>query len=183
MIMYEETVRLPRFLSPFRALGHITGTFVAAFVLYWSEFRGRAPSLYSWSVLFPAIYFAAEFFPVLKVLNGAFCPNVCIQIDETALILKHGLIHKKIPLDSVVEVSAASAERVKKTTVPQLLYQTSDFLFLDRKHSSNVELLLSGGISKYVATARPEELTRILRFQVERFRRESTFRMIAAHNS
>ena len=103
MIVYEEPVRLPRFLSPLRALGHIVGTLVAAGILYWSEFRGRNLGFRSWPVFIPAAYVALDFLPVLKILNGAFFPELCIQIDETTLALKRGLIQKRIPLDSVVD--------------------------------------------------------------------------------
>jgi len=176
MIVYEETVPLPRFLSPYRSLAHILGSATAAVAFYWSEFPGKNSS---WPTLLPAAFIAFDFFPVLRIINGAIFPELHIQIDETALQLKRGFIQKEFRLDSIVEISAVSASRVKKTTVLQHLYQTSDFLFLDRKVSSNVELLLSGGVSKYVATGRPEELTKVLRFQIDRFQRESVFRMVA----
>src|SRR5215831_6839809 len=142
MIAYEERVRLPRFLSPLRAFGHIVGTLLAAGIFYWSEFSGRNLGFRSWPVFIPAAYVALDFLPVLKILNGAFFPELWIQIDETTLRLKRGLIKNRIPLDSVVEISAVTAERVKRTTVLQALYQNSNFLFLERNNSSNVKLLL-----------------------------------------
>jgi hypothetical protein len=181
MIVYEETIRLPRFLSVFRTIGYLSGTLFTA-VFCWSEFRGKSFNVYSWPALIPLAFVLFETLPVLMILNAALFPEMMVQIDPTAVLLSRGFVRKKFQLASVVEVAAVSAPRVKKTTVLQYLYQNSDFLFLDRERSSNVELLLSGGISKYFATARPEELVKVLRFQIERARRETVLRMIAAEN-
>ncbi len=181
MIIYEEVVQLRRFVSPLKELAHLGSTAALAGYLYWSEIYGQNLRAHPFSSLGLVTYIAFEFYPVLLILNAALFPDLILRIDDHALLLKRGFSRRTISLDTIVEVRAVSASRVQKTNVVQKLYQSSDFLFFDKKDSPNIELLLSGGRSQFVATARAEEVARVLSREAERAHREAAFKLIAAH--
>jgi hypothetical protein len=181
MLIYEEEVQLRRFMSPARELFHLGSAIALAGFIYWSEIYGKNIRAHPLSSLSLAVFVALEILPFLMVLNAALFPSFCLQIGDQAVLLKRGFVRKKVSLDTIVEVSSVSASRVKKTRVLQTFYQSADFLFLDRRDFPNIELLLSGGKSMYVATPRAEEVAGILRREVERFQRESALSLIAAH--
>ena len=181
MIAYEETVELPRFLSSMRSLAHILAALAAVGYLYWSEIYHKNFGAYLLSSLIPAIIIAWDLLPVIMVINGAFFPEMLLQVDEVAFALKRGFVTKRLSLDTIVEVSVIPASRVKETAILRSLYQSADFLFLDRRNVPNIELLLSGGKTMYVATPRAEEVAGILRREVKRLQRESALKLIAVH--
>jgi hypothetical protein len=181
MIIYEEVVQLRRFMSPLKALAHLGSTAAFAGYLYWSDIYGKNLRAHPFSSVGLVCFIAFEFFPVLLILNAVLFPDFCLQIDDQALLLKRGFVRKKIPLDAIVEVRVVSASRVQKTTIVQKLYRNTDFLFLDKKDLPNVELLLSGGRSRFFATARAPEVGGILRREAERAHREAALKLIAAH--
>jgi hypothetical protein len=182
MIVYEELLRLPRFISPKTQLRYIAAAFVLVSYMWWSELHVQITYQHILSILIPGIILAWDVLPVFMILNAALFPEVRIHIDEKVLRLKRGFIRKEIPLDSIKAVSQVSPSSLEVRTTPQSLYKNSDFLFLNRNHLPSVELSFFGGESKHVATARPEELASMLRFQAERLRRESASRMTAAHS-
>jgi hypothetical protein len=181
MIAYEETVGLPRFLSPMRSLAHIVAALVAIGYLYWSEVAYKNFDTHLFYSLIPVLIIAWDLLPVLMVINGALFPDMLLQVNEGALVLKRGFVTKRLSLDTIVEVSTVAASHVKETTILQSLYQRVDFLFLGRSSLTNIKLLLSGGRTFYVATPRAEEVAGILRREVKRFQRESALKLIAAH--
>ncbi len=181
MIIYEEIVHLRRFMSPARVLFYLGSAIALAAFIYWSDIYGNNFRAHPFSAIGVATFVALEIVPFLITLNELLFPEFCLQIDGEALVLKRGFIRKRIPLDSIVEVRPVPASRVMKTTVLPHLYRSSDFLFLDTKDLPNVKLLLSGGRSQFVATARAEEVAGILHREAERFQRDATLRLIAAH--
>ena len=181
MIVYEEVVQLRRFMSPVREIFILATVPAFAGYLYWSEIRGTNILSHPASSIGLVTFLAFEILPTLMILNAALFPEVCVRINEEALILKRGFFRKGIPLDLIIEVHPVAASRVNRTTVREKLYQSSDFLFLDRRDSQNVELLLSGGRTSYFATPRAEEVAGILLREATRSQRESALRLIAAH--
>jgi hypothetical protein len=181
MTVYEETVELPRFLSPMRSLAHITAALVAVGYLYWSEVYHKNLDTHLLYSLIPVLIIAWDLLPVMMIINGAFFPDMLLKVDEGALVLKRGLVTKRLSLDTIVEVSVVAASHVKETTILQSLYQRADFLFLDRSSLTNIKILLSGWGTMYVATPRADEVAGILRREIARFQRESALRLIAAH--
>jgi hypothetical protein len=183
MIAYEEEVHVRRFISPVRELLHLGGAIAFAGFLYWSELHGKDIRSHTWLLSGLTIFVVTEISPFLLGLNAVLFPRFSLQIDDQVLLLKRGFFRRKIPLETIVEVHPVSASRVRKAVTLQQLYQSLDFLFVDRKELQNIELLLSGGRSKFIASARAEEVARILRHAIERSQREAALRLIAAHNS
>jgi hypothetical protein len=143
MIVYEEVVQLRRFMSPVREIFILATVPAFAGYLYWSEIRGTNILSHPASSIGLVTFLAFEILPTLMILNAALFPEVCVRINEEALILKRGFFRKGIPLDLIIEVHPVAASRVNRTTVREKLYQSSDFLFLDRRDSQNVEQAIS----------------------------------------
>ncbi len=115
----------------------------------------------------------------LERVHSGFFPDVTIEITDRMLVLKRGFVRRTFALEEIVETDVVPPDRVRRIYFNLGFPFATDGLFLDLKHLSNVRFVDSDVRTRFIASARAQEVANVLLRQSERARREKVLGLVS----
>lgn len=178
MSVYAETVRL--LTRPWQAVNialGVLGIGVTGY-LFWFFFLRDDYLSAGWLLILLLLYFPFHLALFLQCLHGGVYSRMRLDVTSDSVVLRRGLLRRKLALADIVDVKALNAGDLQRVFVERAFPFSLRHSFLERRCTSTMKVVLTGGDTRFFATGKPLELTEFLRQRAEEAKRSGALRSI-----